>query len=196
MASCNLLGEDKAALSTMALVATSAVGCRLIWQLSWPFNALRGTLFALVAAGLAAGIGLFPGLFMIAWPGASALAVLVVACLAGWFGFGWLTSALERFAYAFARGGRHATGFGRGVSMSMSRGRKGALSVRPSTVERTAARMVARSQASRDRRDRRAAQRSAAAAVRANARGGARSKRGFKVSKSARGVQVRLPRRR
>ncbi len=201
MVASGLLHTGSAALSTMSLVATSVVGCRLIWQLSWPFTPLRTALFAFIAVGIVVGVGFFPELFIIAWPALPGLAVLALACLVGWFGFGWLTSALERFAYAFSRvSRRQATGLGRGVSVSMSRGRKGALSVRPSAVERVASRTVARAREKRDRREQRAAQKSAQAAVlqakRAEAASGsARSKRGFTVSKSSHGVQVKLPRR-
>lgn len=115
--SSSAFGYSQGLLSTMCLITTCVVGLCLIWRISIPFTPLRRAVFAFVVVGLMAGIALFPGFFSIA-PLTPSSAVLVVAFSAiGCAVFFHLASAMES---APARTTRLATGFGRGVRVSLS----------------------------------------------------------------------------
>ncbi len=189
MLSAYNLDLDEQALSTMCLIATSAVGCSLIWRISWPFTRLRLAVFVFVVAGLCVGILLFPEFFSIAALTAPSVVASAVAVAAGVAIFFALAGAIDRmFAH---RGRRSATGFGRGVRMSLGRGSRRVTSTGSSARRgvRAVASAVARH---RDRRDLARAQASAARAV--DAESAARKIRSARrrVTKSSSGIKVSM----
>lgn len=121
MAASSLFGYSEAMLSTMCLINACAVGVHLIWKISVPFTPLRRAVFALVVAGLAVGVALFPGFFSIAPLALAPTALAIVFAAAACAVFGCLTGALERSP---EKTSRLATGFGRGVRVNV-RGRAG-----------------------------------------------------------------------
>ncbi len=132
----SLFAFDVATLSTMCLVSTASVGCCLIWRISQPFTTVRTVLFASIVAGLATGIVGFPAFFSIAPMGlglAALMVVISVACCALFFRVATLMDSRA------PRTARLATGFGRGVRVSL--GRKGSRG-RVSSTGSSARRMV------------------------------------------------------
>ena len=125
MAVASFAGLSSLTLSTMCLVTTSAVGCCLIARISWPFTPLRTVLLASIVVGLVVGILGFPDLFSIArlsWGEALALAAISLLACALFFATARVMDGLKpRRTYS-------ATGFGRGVQVTM--GRSGARRVR------------------------------------------------------------------
>lgn len=120
MLASSLLAFDVSTLSTMCLVSTASVGCCLIWRISQPFTIVRALLFASIIGGLATGIIGFPDFFSIAhmgWGLAMLLAVISLACCAVFFQLARLMDSRA------PRTTRLASGFGRGVRVSL--GRKG-----------------------------------------------------------------------
>lgn len=113
-----LFALDNSMLSTMCLIATSAVGCCLIWRISQPFTLLRRVLFVSIVAGLAIGILGFTEFFSIAHlsvlTAAYVLAVSVASCAL----FFRLARAMDARRDV---GRRIATGFGRGVRVTRYR---------------------------------------------------------------------------
>ena len=190
----SLFHYDARLLSTMCLIVTSAVGCRLIWRLSFPFTLLRGALFVFIVAGIVGSIILLPELFMIAPLTPWVLVELALAMAIGWVLFGWLSLTFDRVGAAVKRFLKHsASRLGRGVHVSM--GRRGArtVSAQPGRIERVARRAVERAGRKQDERSMREAQRSAERAVEVANRTRV-GRAGFRVSKSSHGVQVTMPR--
>ena len=141
----------------MCLITTCAVGLCLIWRISVPFTPLRRALFAFVAAGLAVGVTVFPGFFSIARPTIWASLLTAVFSLAGCAIFYRLADAME---LSSAHSGRLATGFGRGVRVSLRGGRRS----RSSRVDSTGSSARRAIEAARTRMERRATARELARA--------------------------------
>lgn len=150
-------GFGQELLSTMCLITTCAVGLCLIWRISVPFTPLRRALFMFVAAGLAVGVTVFPGFFSIARPTIWASLLTAVFSLAGCAIFYRLADAME---LSSARSGRLATGFGRGVRVSLRGGRRS----RSSRVDSTGSSARRAIEAARTRMERRATARELARA--------------------------------
>lgn len=125
MGASALFGYPETMLSTMCLITACAVGVHLIWRISVPFTPLCRAVLAFVVIGLSVGVVGFPGFFSIA------RLKLIPALLGGLFAvagcllFAWLADVLERSP---EKTGRLATGFGRGVRVSL-RGRSGGCKV-------------------------------------------------------------------
>lgn len=175
------LGERE--LSTMCLIATASVGCCLIWRISWPFTRLRAALFAAVVAGLVGGIALFPAFFSIAPLGAGLLALTAAVSVAGCALFFVLAGAVDRLG---GRRARSATGFGRGVRVSLGHGRRTVTST-GSAARRGVRAAAGALERGRERRELERARRSASRAVRAE---GAQARR--RVTKSSAGIRVSM----
>ncbi|HIU05582.1 MAG TPA: HAD-IC family P-type ATPase, partial [Candidatus Coprousia avicola] len=125
MALCSFAEFSAAALSTMCLVTTSAVGCCLIARISWPFTPLRIALFISIVVGIAVGIIGFADFFSIARLSLGMAIELVVVSLLSCALFFALARAMDRLQ---PRRTHSASGFGRGVQVKM--GRSGMRSVR------------------------------------------------------------------
>lgn len=182
------MGLDEMSLSTMCLIATGAVGCSLIWRISWPFTRLRMAVFIFVVAGLVAGVLLFPGFFSIAALSVPVAVATVIVALIGCALFFALAGAIARIR---PRQSRSATGFGRGVRMSLRRGGRQVSSTgsAPRRALRNLAGAVTRAS---ERRDLARAQASAARAVDAEGERAKRERR-RRVVKSAGGIRVSMP---
>ena len=93
----------------MCLIATSAVGCCLIWRISQPFTLLRRVLFVSIVAGLAIGILGFTEFFSIAplsvLTASYVLAVSVASCAL----FFRLARAMRMRAVTSVEGSRRAS---------------------------------------------------------------------------------------
>lgn len=76
------LGLTQEELSTMAVYSTSLIGLLLIIRLCIPFNALRGTMLIISAAGLVGAMLFFPTLFMLVPLSQNALILLLVSLAA------------------------------------------------------------------------------------------------------------------
>ena len=210
MAVSGILGYSEVLLSTMCLIVTCAVGCCLIWRISWPFTPLRIAVFAFVVAGLAIGILGFPDFFSIARPGVGSTLALLVFSVLSCALFARLADMLDANP---ERTTRLASGFGRGVRVS---GRGGSRTV--SSTGSTARRLVSRLRTSASRRrDERALRRTEADAERAGReersqagfdtvpshapapkRANARKTvaKGYRIERSASGISVKMPSRR
>ena len=210
MAAAGLFGYGEVLLSTMCLIVTCAVGCCLIWRISWPFTPLRVAVFAFVTIGLVVGILGFPDFFSIVRPGlGAAVAILVFAAFSCAL-FMRLSDVMESNP---ERTTRLATGFGRGVRVSRRRGSRTV-----SSTGSSARRLVTQlSGAVARRRDDRALRRAEADATRAirdeergieqgggvlerpaSKRSGERwnSPTGYRVERSANGISVKMPSKR
>ena len=176
------LGEQ--ALSTMCLISTAAVGCSLIWRISYPFTRLR------LVVGLACAIVLFPEFFSIAALSVPIIASTLVSALVGIVLFFTVARVVDRTA---AKRSRSATGFGRGVKMSLGRGSHRVTSTGSSARRgiRTVTSMVSRH---REQRDLSRAQVSASKAVKSES-DAARRKRQRRVVQSSSGIKVSMGKR-
>ncbi|MBM6775837.1 HAD-IC family P-type ATPase [Collinsella tanakaei] len=182
------LGEQ--ALSTMCLISTAAVGCSLIWRISYPFTRLRLAVFIFVVVGLACAIVLFPEFFSIAALSVPIIASTLVSALVGIVLFFTVARVVDRAA---AKRSRSATGFGRGVKMSLGRGSHRVTSTGSSARRgiRTVTSMVSRH---REQRDLSRAQVSASKAVKSES-DAARRKRQRRVVQSSSGIKVSMGKR-
>ncbi len=201
MGASALFGYPEDMLSTMCLITACAVGVHLIWRISVPFTPLRRAVFAFVVIGLAVGVVGFPGFFSIARPTPIPALLGALFAVVGCLLFAWLTDLLERSP---EKAGKLATGFGRGVRVSV-RGRSGGRKV---TSTGSSARRAL------DRARERLARRKAGAAVRAaaeetrteGASSGARRervktmagkslgrKKRYRVEQANGGIRVRMP---
>ena len=200
MLASGLFGYSEPLLSTMCLIVTCAVGCCLIWRISWPFTPLRAAVFAFVVIGILLGVTLFPGFFSIELPVFSAavilLAVAAISCLL----FMRLADFMEQHP---ERTTRLATGFGRGVRVSSGRGTH-KVSSTGSTARRMAERLVSNGARRREQRNLRRAEAHAERAVSASSAQSAQSadtkpkerkagSSGFRVEQSAGGIRVKMP---
>ena len=184
MATAGFLGLSNLQLSTMCLVTSSCVGVSLIWRISRPFTPLRVALLSVIVVGLVVGILGFPALFSIARLPVGLLAVLAVICVIG-------VAVFMRFAdFMSARtdhGCRPATGFGRGVRVSLGRRGK-SVSSTGSALRRWLMRVRKGAQKRRERTQLARAEQSAERAV-------SPTRRHRRVSQSAEGIRVAMPRR-
>ena len=182
------LGEQ--ALSTMCLISTAAVGCSLIWRISYPFTRLRLAVFIFVVVGLACAIVLFPEFFSIAALSVPIIASTLVSALVGIVLFFTVARVVDRAA---AKRSRSATGFGRGVKMSLGRGSHRVTSTGSSARRgiRAVTSMVSRH---REQRDLSRAQMSASKAVKSES-DAARRKRQRRVVQSSSGIKVSMGKR-
>ena len=181
---------DTYELSTLCLIATAAVGCSLIWRISWPFTRLRAALFAVVVLGLLVCISLFPEFFSIAALPFGLLIANVLVALVGMALFFALAALIDR---APERQSRSATGFGRGVRMSIGKRGKTVTST-GSAPRRLYNRVRSRLARTRDARELERA-RSAAEAEVARERNEARNRRRRRVVQSSAGIKVRMGKR-
>lgn len=182
------LGEQ--ALSTMCLISTAAVGCSLIWRISYPFTRLRLAVFIFVVVGLACAIVLFPEFFSIAALSVPIIVSTLVSALVGIVLFFTVARVVDRTA---AKRSRSATGLGRGVKMSLGRGSHRVTSTGSSARRgiRTVTSMVSRH---REQRDLFRAQVSASKAVKSES-DAARRKRQRRVVQSSSGIKVSMGKR-
>ncbi len=184
MLMASALGLDELSLSTMCLICTASIGCCLIWRISWPFTRLRLAVFVFVVVGLCGGVLFFSDLFSIA-PLSLRLAVatLVVAFF-GCASFFGLCHPLEKLG---VRTNRSATGFGRGVKMSLGRGSRRVTST-GSSARRTL-RALASSVSGK-----RQLERARSSAAKAVAQEGERSRaeRRRRIVKSSSGIKVSM----
>ena len=116
MAGAGVAGLDNRTLSTMCLVTTSVIGCSLIFRISQPFTLLRRLLFGSIVAGIVIGIVGFPDLFSIARLNLGLVIYLAIVSLACSALFMRLASAMDAQG---PRTTRLATGFGRGVRVTL-----------------------------------------------------------------------------
>ena len=178
---------DIQTLSTMCLIATASVGCSLIWRISWPFTRLRAAVFVFVTVGLCLGIALFPEFFSIAPLSIGMLIVTVIIALIGVGIFFALAALIDR---APERQSRSATGFGRGIKMSLGRsGRK--VTSTGSSVRRVANRIKGAVSRSHEKRDLARAQASASEET-ARERSDERTRRRQRVVKASGGIKVKM----
>lgn len=191
MASAALFGYSDHELSTMCLVTTSAIGACLIWRISRPFTPLRAALLAVVVSGITLGILFLPDFYNIA-PLTPRMAVLLaLITLAGCYLFWRLADVLsERMGPTR----RSATGFGRGVRVSIKGDAR-----RVSSTGSAARRALDRARDwVRRRREERARARAAEAAPSAGEEPPvpSRGKPARRVSQDADGIRVRMPSKR
>jgi len=144
MAAAALFDCTGAELSTMCLVTTSAIGACLIWRISRPFTPPRAALLAVVVAGIATGMMLLPDFYNIApltaRMGALLALITAVGCLLFW-------RLADFFSERTDHGRRPATGFGRGVKVSLKGGSR-----RVSSTGSSARRLLDRTRAHLRRR--------------------------------------------
>ena len=193
MALTALLGLDQTTLSTMCLITTSAIGCCLIWRISWPFTVLRGLLFGSIVAGLAIGILGFSDFFSIArLDGGLFIALAVIAALACVLFLG----LARTFDAAEHTGRRLATGLGRGVRMHLGRRGERRVTSTGSAPRRAVMGAVQRVRRARDEHDRRVAKRHAEEGLEQELSVSAPLKRSHRsVKKTAEGITVKMPRK-
>ena len=199
MATAAIFGYSNLELSTMCLVTTSAVGACLIYRISRPFTPVRVALLATVVIGLASGILFLPGLYSIAPLTPTMMGLLAVYAAIGCALFMKLADLMSRQT---DHGRRPVTGFGRGVRVRMGRdGKRQRVSATGSTARRIAERARANVQRRRERVELDRAKRSAEEAVEASEKGQAPTRAagdrrgGNRVSQSASGIHVKMPRR-
>ncbi|WP_239462617.1 HAD-IC family P-type ATPase [Collinsella tanakaei] len=181
---------DTQTLSTMCLIATASVSCSLIWRISWPFTRLRAALFICVIAGLLISIGLFPEFFSIAALPFGLLALTIGISLVGMGLFFALAALIGR---APERQSRSATGFGRGVKMSLGkRGRK--VTSTGSAPRRLIHRVRSRVARSKETRELERAQNAAIEEV-AREKADARQRQRRRVVQSSEGIKVKMGKR-
>ena len=156
MFAASSIGLGELALSTMCLITTASIGCCLIWRISWPFTRLRLALFIVVVAGLCLGVIAFPDLFSIAALSPSIIVATLIVAVIGCALFFAMARAVDSVA---SRQTHSATGFGRGVRMSLGRG-GGKVTSTGSSARRLISSTLARRKESADlRRARTSAQR-------------------------------------
>ena len=198
MAICALLGYDELVLSTMCLVTTCVTGVTLIWRISQPFTPLRAGLLATIVAGIVGGILLLPDFFSIAHLTLGMAAGLAVVSIAASAAFLFLADRMDRLEFA---GRRSATGFGRGVKVSVRRGSRHVSST-GSAARRQIARIVEAARRKKQETELTRAQAEAERGVTAGRGGegvapsGASSKGKRRVTQTAAGIHVRMPRQR
>lgn len=179
MGAASLFGYSDHELSTMCLVTTSAIGACLIWRISRPFTPLRAALLAVVVSGITLGILFLPDFYNIA-PLTPRMAVLLaLITLAGCYLFWRLADVLsERMGSTR----RSATGFGRGVRVSIKGDARRALDRARDWVRR--------------RREERARAAEAAPSAGEEPPLASRGKPARRVSQDADGIRVRMPSKR
>ena len=186
MFAASVFGFSKPVLSTMCLISTSAIGCSLIWRISFPFSPLRLAVFIFVTAGLVVGVVFFPTFFSIAALGLGQLIGSVVVALLGCLLFFLLADAFDKVPQRVTK---RATGFGRGVRMSL-RGGKRTVSSTGSSFERKAGAIARRVSRAHEERELSRAQASARRAV-DDATPTARALK--RVTKAGGGIRVAMP---
>lgn len=153
IASSQFFGFTVPMLSTMCLIGTCSVGTTLIWRISVPFTPLRVAVLVIVITGICMGVVLFPQFFSIArvelGPGILMFLFAVVGCLL----FLRLADVMERMP---ERATQRATGFGRGIRVSVKRNGRGKVSSTGTSAKRLVEHMAAK----RARRERERALRS------------------------------------
>jgi len=182
----SVFGFDKLTLSTMCLISTSAIGCSLIWRISFPFSPLRLAVFIFVTAGLIVGVVFFPAFFSIAQLTLAQLIGSVVIAALGCLLFFMLA---DLFGKVPQRVTKRATGFGRGVRMSL-RGGKRTVSSTGSSFERKAGAIAQKVSRVHDKRELSRAQASARRAVDDSTPATRVLKR---VTKAGGGIRVAMP---
>ena len=197
MASAALLDYTDLELSTMCLVTTSAVGVCLIYRISRPFTPLRVALLTVVVAGIASGILFLPGFYSIAPLNAGMLAQLAVYVTIGCVLFMKLADLMSRQT---DHGRRAASGFGRGVRVRMGRGGGKKVSSTGSALRRRVEAVRKASERRREAADLKRAQASAEAAVEEGAAPASqpeagKRRGGKRVTQSAAGIHVKMPRK-
>lgn len=144
--SSRTFGFEQGLLSTMCVITTCSVGLCLIWRISVPFTLLRRLLFTFVSAGIAVGVVVFPNFFSIARLTVWSAVLTVVFSILGCGIFYRLADLMERSP---ERTTRLATGFGRGVRVSVRRegaSRSRHVSSTGSSLRRVAAEVRSRAQ--------------------------------------------------
>ncbi len=178
-----LFSYDQSTLSTLCLISTCAIGCSLIWRISFPFSPLRLAVFVFVVAGIVLGIALFPGFFSVARLTLPQFFSAVVVAVIGSTLFFAMAGLIDRNS---ERATRSVTRFGRGVRVSLRAGRR-TVGSSGSAIRRRADRMVRAVTKRRDDQELARAQASARRAVEGNA---PRKRR--RVSKSDHGIRVSM----
>ena len=161
MAVCSVAGQPDPVLSTMSLVTSCAAGVALIWRISQPFTPLRVALMAVICIGICGGILLFPDFFSIDELSLPMMLVTAAIAAVGVGAFLWLARVMDANE---ARMTRRASGFGRGVRVSLGRGGR-KVSSTGSTARRLAERLARGAGKHREARQVRRAQRDARRAV-------------------------------
>ena len=182
----SVFGFDKLMLSTMCLISTSAIGCSLIWRISFPFSPLRLAVFIFVTAGLIVGVVFFPAFFSIAQLTLAQLIGSVVIAVLGCSLFFILADLFDKVPQRVTK---RATGFGRGVRMSL-RGGKRTVSSTGSSFERRAGAIARKVSRAHDKRELSRAQASARRAVDDSTPATRVLKR---VTKAGGGIRVAMP---
>ncbi|MBY4798075.1 cation-translocating P-type ATPase [Collinsella sp. AGMB00827] len=140
LAASHLFGFSDAMASTMCLVSTSAVSVSLIWRISRPFTALRAALMVVVVCGISSGMLFFPTFYSIEplslGAGLTLVAISLGSCLLFW-------KRADVLALRTDHGRRPATGFGRGVRVSL-RGRSRKVSSTGSAARQTIQKLFGR----------------------------------------------------
>ena len=173
-------------LSTMCLISTCAVGSSLIWRISFPFSPLRLAVFIFVVAGIFVGVIFFPDFFSIAQLSLFQFIVAILVALIGCACFFILADLFDRMP---ERTSRRATGFGRGVRMSVSKGKR-SLSSTGTSFQRMASRLGRRVEKRKRERELDRARASAARAIEGTSVSGHGGKR---ISRSSGGIRVSMP---
>lgn len=180
MLAAHLIGLSEGALSTMCLVSTCAIGCSLIWRISWPFTPLRLAVFIFVTVGIVVGVVGFPEFFSVGRLSIASLIILVVFALLGCLVFSRLADFMDASP---ERTTRLASGFGRGIRVS-GKGRKRRVSSTGSSARRGIQKLASDRKKRLDRR--RESVRAAGDPVKSK-------RRGYQVERSGSGIRVKMP---
>ena len=119
MLAAGAFGFSQPVLSTLCLVSTCAIGANLIWRISWPFTPLRAAVLAFVVIGVTVGVVGFPDFFSVSPLSTLQAVVLAVIVVASCALYNKIAVYFER---ASRRRSKRASGFGRGVRVSLGRG--------------------------------------------------------------------------
>ncbi len=182
MFTSSLFSYDQTVLSTMCLISTCAIGCSLIWRISFPFSPLRLAVFVFVVCGIVLGIALFPGFFSVARLTLSQFTTAIVVAAIGSALFFALAGVIEKNA---ERVTHRATGFGRGVQVSL-RGGARKVGATGSAARRSVSNLMKAVSKKRERRELARTQASARKVIDSNR---ASKKR---VSKASGGIRVSM----
>lgn len=185
------IGLSEGALSTLCLVSTCAVGCCLIWRISWPFTPLRAAVFIFVTAGIIIGVVGFPELLSIGRLSLGSLIILVVFTVLGCLVFSRLADYMDASP---ERTTRLASGFGRGIRVS-GKGKRRRVSSTGSSMRRGVRHLVQSHKKRLERRRVLAGEAmDAPVSTRSTHRPSAsRSKRGYRIERSSAGIKVKMP---
>lgn len=139
--SSQVFGFSESMLSTMCLISTCAVGTALIWRISVPFTPLHIAVLVIVVVGICVGVVVFPRFFSIARVELGPAILMLVFAVIGCVLFFRLAQVMERVP---ERSTQRATGFGRGVRVSVKRNGRGKVSSTGTSMQRFVDRMVAK----------------------------------------------------